>query len=262
MAAWYRLSDADGSDASLAEDFANGPQLHWASKLSSWIHPSNRTPVRGLCLRITPSPKGRRWWWASGSMLGSLANGRLAHDQSAQRVTQGIERKVLKVKGKQLAQNSWLWSKQGCGGNWARIKKKEHCWSHAWLFQAKFCAANWRQTPFVYIFKIMLARSDFDLCQNPRMLCSQYLLDVSGTEAVSYTSTDMFKNWKTVMLIIFLIIKSNSFLCIIFTFMLIINYSVCFLNFWSTLARMIMWHFCVICFKKLEIKNSSWACLC
>lgn len=126
VAAWYRLYDADGSDASLAEDLANGPQLHWASKLSPWIHPSNRTPVRGLCLRIIPSPKGRRWWWASGSMLGSLANGSLAHDQSAQRVTQGIERKVLKVKGKQLAQNSWLW----CGANWARKSKNKSTAGH------------------------------------------------------------------------------------------------------------------------------------
>lgn len=39
-------------------------------------------------------------------MLGSLASGRLAHDQSALGVTVEGERKVLKVEGKQLAQYS------------------------------------------------------------------------------------------------------------------------------------------------------------
>lgn len=130
------LCDTDGPDAPLTLGFTNGPGLLWASNLSSWIYLSNRTPVRGLYRCITPWPKGRRWWWASGGMLGSLASGRLAHDQSALGVTVEGERKVLKVEGKQLAQYSWLWSMWGCEDSWR--KRTTACWSRAWWFCGDF----------------------------------------------------------------------------------------------------------------------------
>lgn len=130
------LCDTDGPDAPLTLGFTNGPGLLWASNLSSWIYLSNRTPVRGLYRCITPWPEGRRWWWASGGMLGSLASGRLAHDQSALGVTVEGERKVLKVEGKQLAQYSWLWSMWGCEDSWR--KRTTACWSRAWWFCGDF----------------------------------------------------------------------------------------------------------------------------
>lgn len=55
-------------------------------------------------------------------MLGSLANGRLALDQS--KVTVGREGRDLKVEGKQLGRHSWLWLVWG----WAM---SIDCWSHA-----------------------------------------------------------------------------------------------------------------------------------
>ena len=97
------LYDVGGPVASLTRDVTNGPELHWASELS--FRSSSRTPVRGLYLCITSWLKGRRWWWASGGMLGSLASGRLAHDQSALGATVGGGERAVSWRSEV---NSWL----------------------------------------------------------------------------------------------------------------------------------------------------------
>lgn len=91
MTARYWLYHPDGPDAALLWDFINGPELHWASKLSSWIHPGNRTPVRGLHLCITHGPRAGGDGGPPAVCLAALANVRLAHDQSAPGVTVGRE---------------------------------------------------------------------------------------------------------------------------------------------------------------------------